>query len=207
MFAVSFQFGVLQQYAFCDDDRYTLQIRANNGTGVCRLDDRCVFQTVSPWILTRYHGGCMQQACERWGTLVPLSKRISTLLGEYGIGRLLSYFDVDQILFYSHSLKVVRSILMRGTPWDCFHPNLIIASCRELKSVLLWPIKLRRYLYPCGGTRQLFERSRLGDKICEWRDKYCSAIVEFLLTCWRSSHFAKQSLKWQHKVTNPQCGV
>lgn len=54
-------------------------------------------QTVRHGVTTRYHGGCIRKICEERSTLVPLNKRIFTLLGEYGIVRLLSCFDVDPV--------------------------------------------------------------------------------------------------------------
>lgn len=54
-------------------------------------------RTVLHGITTGYYGGCIQLVFDGRGTLVPLSKRIWTLLGEYGIVHVLSCFDVDPI--------------------------------------------------------------------------------------------------------------
>lgn len=56
-----------------------------------------LLQTVCYCIAAQYYEGCIQQACKGRATLVLLNKCIWTLLGEYGIVRVLSCFDGNPI--------------------------------------------------------------------------------------------------------------
>lgn len=83
---------------FGDDDHNTQRVQQMVASRLAsRLDVGCGSWTVCCVIELRYHGGCLQQACEGRGTLVPLHKRTWTLIGGYGFVRVLKYIDVDPI--------------------------------------------------------------------------------------------------------------
>lgn len=80
-----------------DDDRKTKRVQQRVFLELIVLTLGMYFQTVCHSITMRYHRGCIKQACEGKGTLVPLNKFIWILIGEYSIARVLICSNVDPI--------------------------------------------------------------------------------------------------------------
>lgn len=79
---------------FGDDDHISQRAQRMVTLEFIALTMSEFLQIVRHCVTTQYNGGRVFQACAGRETLVPLNKRICTILSEYGIVRVLSCFDV-----------------------------------------------------------------------------------------------------------------
>lgn len=82
---------------FAGDDRNEQRVQRMEALELVVSTLGAFIRTVCHGVITRYQGGRLQQACEGRRTIGTLKKHIWTLVGEYGIVRVLSFFDVDPI--------------------------------------------------------------------------------------------------------------
>lgn len=109
---------------FANDDQNIQRAQRKMGPEFAFLTLGSFLQTFRHGITTRYHGDCIQQACEGRGTLVPLNKRIWTLLGVYGIVSVLSCFDMERtrgLLALARKYKVTFNVNdgLGWVPYEC----------------------------------------------------------------------------------------